>query len=54
MTSTVDEYTIRQKLGEGATAKVYLATREGSNERLAIKIFRHDNDAFNLAAFNIF
>ena len=51
--TTLDEYTIGHKLGEGATAKVYSARREGSSEIYAIKIFRHDNEAFNRQDFNV-
>ena len=32
---------------------MYYATKEQSSERFAIKIFRHDNPAFNQQAFSL-
>ena len=53
MTATVDCYTLGQKIGEGATAKVYHATSSQDNLSYAIKIFRHGNPAFNTQAFTL-
>ena len=51
MSKTVDSYTLGQKMGEGATAKVYHATSSQNNGSYAIKVFRHDNPAFNRNTF---
>ena len=51
MSATVDCYTLGQKMGEGATAKVYHATSSENNLSYAVKIFRHDNPAFSRSTF---
>lgn len=52
MTSTLDGFTLGRTLGSGFSAKVKLGTSQDGTE-YAIKIFRHDNPAFNRSAFNL-
>lgn len=47
VTKTVDEYTLGEKLGEGLTAKVYLATEQSTDKVYAMKVCRYDNIHFN-------